>query len=284
MTLSANWLEVIGGPVPRTADILGASYQPYQHVGTKNTVLRTVPNPRDLTKFTKESRIDGEDATFTVVQVNSGGNDPSDLGAEANLDVQFAGTTTFPIRNNLLQHKRVLFATGDEGVGKGACLVRLSSGGVRFLLQLPASYTCPYVTSVGGTKDENTEVAVILSGGDFSNYRESPAPYLKSIGDKYEGLFNLYGRGLSDISAVIRKVARHEFRDARASFLPFFCRSPPSNTRLTAQRTNNGSIGLPGLNGITSGTNPGCRTNRFAGWDPVYRSRDTRLYEIRGNN
>ncbi len=41
-TLDGNWLMVTGVPVPRTNDILGASYQLYQHVETNKVVLRTV--------------------------------------------------------------------------------------------------------------------------------------------------------------------------------------------------------------------------------------------------
>ncbi|KAH9035676.1 subtilisin-like protein [Lactarius hengduanensis] len=44
LTLGGNWLKVIGVPVPQAQanDILGASYQLYQHVKMNNTVLRTV--------------------------------------------------------------------------------------------------------------------------------------------------------------------------------------------------------------------------------------------------
>ncbi|KAH8986604.1 hypothetical protein EDB92DRAFT_1949086 [Lactarius akahatsu] len=42
LTLGGKWLKVIGVPVPQTNDILGASYQLYQHVKTNNTALRTV--------------------------------------------------------------------------------------------------------------------------------------------------------------------------------------------------------------------------------------------------
>ena len=42
MTLGGNWLIVIGVPVPLANDILGASYQRYLNVETKDTVLRTI--------------------------------------------------------------------------------------------------------------------------------------------------------------------------------------------------------------------------------------------------
>jgi tripeptidyl-peptidase-1 len=42
ITLGGNWLVVIGVPVPQANNILGASYQLYQHVEANETVLRTV--------------------------------------------------------------------------------------------------------------------------------------------------------------------------------------------------------------------------------------------------
>ncbi|KAI9445624.1 subtilisin-like protein [Lactarius psammicola] len=41
-TLGGNWLTVIGVPVARANDILGASYQLYQHFKTNRTVIRTI--------------------------------------------------------------------------------------------------------------------------------------------------------------------------------------------------------------------------------------------------
>ncbi|KAH9165907.1 peptidase S8/S53 domain-containing protein [Lactarius sanguifluus] len=76
---------------------------------------------------------------------------------------------------------------------------------VRFRVMFPAS--CPWVTSVGGTKDY-PEVATSLSGGGFSNrfsrpaYQDGPvATYLEHLGGQYDGLYNVNGRGIPDISA-----------------------------------------------------------------------------------
>ncbi|KAH9008831.1 hypothetical protein EDB85DRAFT_2063018, partial [Lactarius pseudohatsudake] len=44
------------------------------------------PNPADLTTFMRKYRTDAEDATFQVVQINSGGNDLSNPGMEANVN------------------------------------------------------------------------------------------------------------------------------------------------------------------------------------------------------
>ncbi|KAH9030352.1 subtilisin-like protein [Lactarius pseudohatsudake] len=54
------------------------------------------PNPADLTTFMREYRTDAEDATFKVVQINGGGNDPSNPGVEANLVVQYAQAMAYP--------------------------------------------------------------------------------------------------------------------------------------------------------------------------------------------
>src|SRR6266702_5278720 len=193
-TLGGNWLTVVGVSVPQANDILGASYQLYQHAETSDTVLRTIsyslpealhghvetvvpttyfgsslssgkrprmrpgaaavaranagsgslvtalssreevitpsylrllyhtlgyepaatdrnvlgiagylgqfPSPQDLTIFMHEFRTDGDDATFTVVQINGGSYDPDQsklkAGKEANLDIQYTQSITYP--------------------------------------------------------------------------------------------------------------------------------------------------------------------------------------------
>ncbi|KAF8259073.1 Pro-kumamolisin, activation domain-containing protein [Lactarius quietus] len=170
-------LTPIGVPVPRANDLLGASYQPYHHIGTNTTVLRTLsyglpeellecvrtvvptthfglprmwqkrsvrrggvpagdlgsgrplpkpiqyvtpallrslyrtsayipttanwnvigvagfrneyPSPDDLMQFMKQFRTDGTYATYTVMEINGGGYNPSDPSREPNLDIQF---------------------------------------------------------------------------------------------------------------------------------------------------------------------------------------------------
>ncbi|KAI9449976.1 subtilisin-like protein [Lactarius psammicola] len=65
------------------------------------------PSPQDLSAFMREYRTDGVDATFDVVQINGGGNDPSRPGIEANLNLQFAAAMTYPTRN-------IYYSTGGE--------------------------------------------------------------------------------------------------------------------------------------------------------------------------
>src|SRR6266702_8574848 len=54
------------------------------------------PSQADLTKFMTDFRTDARAATFTVEQVNGGGNDPSDPGLEASVDVQYAEGMAYP--------------------------------------------------------------------------------------------------------------------------------------------------------------------------------------------
>ncbi|KAI9452110.1 subtilisin-like protein [Lactarius psammicola] len=57
------------------------------------------PNPEDLQEFMKEYRTDGEYATYRVEGVNGGLYNPSEPGAEANLNLQFAEAITYPTPN-----------------------------------------------------------------------------------------------------------------------------------------------------------------------------------------
>jgi tripeptidyl-peptidase-1 len=54
------------------------------------------PNQDDLTEFMIRFDTFAADATFAVVQVNGGGNNPNDPGEQANIDVQYAGAMAFP--------------------------------------------------------------------------------------------------------------------------------------------------------------------------------------------
>ncbi|KAI0272273.1 subtilisin-like protein [Gloeopeniophorella convolvens] len=78
----------------------------------KNTLgisgyLEEFANHADLTTFLNRFRADAAAANFTVVQVNGGGNDQTDPGTEANLDIQYAEAISFPTPN-------VYFSTGGS--------------------------------------------------------------------------------------------------------------------------------------------------------------------------
>ncbi|KAH9016942.1 subtilisin-like protein [Lactarius pseudohatsudake] len=59
-------------------------------------MLNEYPNPEDLATFMSEYRTDGTEATFTVIQVNGGGYDPTNPTGESNLQTQYAVAMTYP--------------------------------------------------------------------------------------------------------------------------------------------------------------------------------------------
>ncbi|KAF8903511.1 peptidase S8/S53 domain-containing protein [Gymnopilus junonius] len=56
-------------------------------------------NTADLQSFFKKFRTDAVGSSFTTVQVNGGGNDQTDPGVEANLDIQYTTGISFPTPN-----------------------------------------------------------------------------------------------------------------------------------------------------------------------------------------
>ncbi|KAH9058176.1 subtilisin-like protein [Lactarius vividus] len=168
----------------------------------------------------------------------------------------------------------VLFPSGDEGVGKDC---EDQSGNVRFIPEFPAS--CPYLTTVGGTKDYDPEVAAPLSGGGFSNYFPRPAyqdvavsAFLERQGTHPEG------RGIPDIAAQALKFIT-VVRNTGIGVEGTSCSTPTvagiisllNDYLITNGKPPLGFLnirlygdGFAGLNDITSGSNPGCGTNGFS--------------------
>ncbi|KAH8982268.1 subtilisin-like protein [Lactarius akahatsu] len=206
-----------------------------------------------------------------------------------------------------LRGASVIFPSGNNGVGKLEDCIDDDTGSVHFVPTFPAS--CPYVTSVGGTTG-NPEVAVSFSGGGFSNhfpqpqYQQVAVPtYLERLGSKYDGMYNPAGRGIPDIAAQARRiyiVQKNKGYVVSGTSCAAPVRLPSSGS--SAQPTNNVQVvagiisllndyllsigrsplgflnpwlygvGLPGINDIISGSNPGCGTDGFSaavGWDPV---------------
>lgn len=107
----------------------------------------------------------------------------------------------------------LIFASGDHGVGpEDSCLTNDGRNSSAFLPSFPAG--CPYVTTVGATKNFNPEVVAFdpingfVSGGGFSNYFRRPRyqdhavkPYVTNLGGRFNGLYNRHGRGYPDIAA-----------------------------------------------------------------------------------
>jgi tripeptidyl-peptidase-1 len=103
-------------------------------------------------------------------------------------------------------------ATGDHGVGASqTCVSNGNNSTRRFLPAFPAS--CPYLTTVGATRDYPEVVAVnpatgFASGSGFSNYFPRPAyqdavvpPYIASLNGSFDGLYNKSGRAYPDVAA-----------------------------------------------------------------------------------
>ncbi|KAH9035172.1 subtilisin-like protein [Lactarius deliciosus] len=441
-----SWLTVIGVPVPRANELLSASYQLYRHIGTNDTVLRTLsyglpprlvehvqnvapathfgfprtqlheqlmrhdgaagvqkkvpagelgtvlssrqgpyvtpsflrwlyktsnyvpfaadrnvlgivgfrgnyPSPGDLRQFMNEYLFDATSAAYSVVEIKGGGYDPGKPDPEANLNMQYTSAMAFPTPRifystggsdivgedpfiNWLDYAldlssvpqtvstpyglpeyeippdyaiylcnlyarlgargaSVLFASGNDGVGRGNCLFSDGFGNsrVQFIPTFPS--TCPWVTSVGGTTGYNPEIAASLSGGGFSAYFPRPpyqnravTTFLQSLGNRYNGLYNPRGRGVPDIALQainFRIVSNTQSLKVRGTS----CSTPTAAgiiSLLNDYRISNGKaplgflnvwlygICLEGLNDITSGSNPGCNTDGFSavpGWDPV---------------
>ncbi|KAH8994722.1 subtilisin-like protein [Lactarius hatsudake] len=59
-------------------------------------LLGDYPSPTDLTAFMQKYRSEAADATFTVVDVNDGGYDPTHPNEEANMDIQYAEAMAYP--------------------------------------------------------------------------------------------------------------------------------------------------------------------------------------------
>lgn len=172
--------------------------------------------------------------------------------------------------------------------------------------QFPAA--CPWVTSVGATTGQPEEAAFFSAGG-FSNLWNAPdyqtsavAKYLTNLGDKWNGLFNPFGRGFPDVSAqgvhfpVIDKGTLLTLYGTSCS-TPVFAGviALLNDARLRAGKPLMGFLnpwlygaGCTGLNDITAGNSVGCDGDNMlnqtivgsgivpnasweavSGWDPV---------------
>ncbi|KAI9459844.1 subtilisin-like protein [Lactarius psammicola] len=313
--------------------------------------LGDYPDHDDLTEFMKRYRPDARYATYEFEHV--GDEDlPYEPNEEANVDLQYSEAITgFLIWLNYiikqpkvpqtistsydgeeqyfsegyatalcdlfaqlgLRGASVIFASGDDAVGRGECRVNDGSGKVQFLPTFPAS--CPWVTSVGGTIDHSPEVAVAFSSGGFSNYFKRPryqdyavSIYLQHLGNQYRGLYkwvSLAPMVRSDfvpyffvICTALRAAAFPTFAAQAYNFAFIFngepdtfwgtsCSAPTvagvisllNDYQLSKGRPPLGwlnpflySFGRAGLNDITFGSNPGCKTRGFSaieGWDPI---------------
>lgn len=193
-----------------------------------------------------------------------------------------------------------LCASGDNGVGAtGDCFTNDGKNTSTFLPSFPDG--CPYVTSVGATKNFAPEVAAFdarngfASGGGFSNYFARPSyqndnkvvkNYISSLGGEFAGLFNPSGRGYPDVSAQGSSFVT--IWNGTIVLLDGTSASTPTTSAILAL-VNDAliaagkpalgflnpwlySTGYSAFNDITSGSAIGCGGSGFpaeAGWDAV---------------
>ncbi|KAF7186848.1 Tripeptidyl-peptidase SED2 [Pseudocercospora fuligena] len=197
----------------------------------------------------------------------------------------------------------VLISSGDSGVGS-ACQTNDGKNTTRFLPNFPSS--CPYVTSVGGTRHINPEKAFRISSGGFSDTFPTPwyqkqavENYLTQLGNRWKGLYNPHGRGFPDVAAqsvnfMVFDKGELIAGSGTSASTPVFAGIV---ALLNAKRAGNGQVslgflnpwlysrGFRGLNDITEGGSKGCTGeadtglpapvvpfaswNATVGWDPV---------------
>jgi len=117
---------------------------------------------------------------------------------------QFAALTS--------QGVSLIFSSGDYGVGDNdSCVTNDGQNRTSFIPVFPAS--CPFVTTIGATKNYPEVVAVdsrngFSSGAGFSNYFPRPdwqdsvvKSYIDGMGNQFDGLYNQSGRAYPDIAA-----------------------------------------------------------------------------------
>jgi tripeptidyl-peptidase-1 len=192
----------------------------------------------------------------------------------------------------------LLFASGDNGVGKDkTCISNDGKDTAMFVPSFPDS--CPYVTSVGGTKNFNPEVVAydpnndFAPGGGYSNYFARPdyqtaavQQYTTSLGDTYKTMYNATGRAYPDLAAQGQSYSivwndRNIQLDGTSASTPAIA---GVIALLNDYLVSNGkqplgfmnpwlySVGYKGFNDILSGSAKGCETAGFPakeGWDAV---------------
>ncbi|KAI9710709.1 MAG: vesicle formation at the endoplasmic reticulum [Bogoriella megaspora] len=230
------------------------------------------------------------DAALPQTISNSYGED------EQSLPANYTSRVCTEFRDLGLRGVSVLFSSGDSGPGSG-CQLNDGSRKSRFLPTFPGA--CPYITSVGGTRNV-PEVAVEFSSGGFSerfarpSYQNSAvSSYLTKVGNNFTGFFNPQGRGFPDVAAegqsfiVQNKGTRISVGGTSASS-PTFAGiiSLINGARLAAGSPPLGFLNpwlydagtASGFNDITTGRSTGCTNtpvirgaswNATAGWDAV---------------
>ena len=190
------------------------------------------------------------------------------------------------------------FSSGDNGVGAdNACVSNDGKNTKMFMPAFPAG--CPYVTTVGATKNFDPEVAAydsrngFSSGGGYSNYFETPdyqkeavSNYTAGLGTQYQGLYNASGRAYPDVAAQGQSYVTiwrgsQVLLDGTSASAPAIAAvfSLVNDALIAAGKPPLGFInpwlyknGYTAFTDILSGNALGCGGTGFAakkGWDPV---------------
>ena len=199
--------------------------------------------------------------------------------------------------NSFLQYgaKGVTFLVGSGDVGVGTNCANDNDGA--FIPSFPAS--CPYVTTVGATKNFNPEVAAyntengFRSGGGFSNYFPRPdyqksavANYITGLNGQFLGYYNGNGRGYPDVSAQGQAYSivwhnRNTLVDGTSASTPTFAAivALVNDYLLANGKKSLGFLnpllyakGYQAFTDVTSGSALGCGGSGFPaakGWDAV---------------
>lgn len=188
----------------------------------------------------------------------------------------------------------VVVSSGDRGVGEdGECTTNDGSNRQRFIARFPAS--CPWVTTVGATKEFEPEVCTtrFKSGGGFSNYFDRPEyqnptvpDYVSSLKGKYSEFFNADGRGYPDVAAQGNHDTHYwngvlSVAGGTSAAAPTFAGviALVNDVLLSHGRAPLGFLnpwlyakGFQGLTDVVTGDSGGCETDGFPaqeGWDAV---------------
>lgn len=192
----------------------------------------------------------------------------------------------------------LIFSSGDSGVGGDTnCVTNDGKNTSTFLPAFPAA--CPFVTTVGATKNVNPEIVAVdagngfVSGGGFSNYFPRPAyqdkvvpAYITSLKGQFKNLFNASGRGYPDIAAqgfhfLVVWNGTLVSLDGTSASAPTIASviALVNDMLLAAGKPVLGFLnpwlysgGSASFTDITSGSASGCGTTGFpaqAGWDAV---------------
>lgn len=189
----------------------------------------------------------------------------------------------------------IIFASGDDGVGRDGHCTSDESGTPRFVPVFPAS--CPYVTSVGATRLVGPEAVAFdargsfVSGGGFSDYFPTPQyqkqhvnRYLQGLDTSLSPYFNHWGRGYPDVSAigyhyVVVWNGSGVLQDGTSASAPAFASlvALVNDALLAEGKPTLGflnpllySRGSEAFTDVTVGSNFGCNTTGFParkGWD-----------------